>query len=165
MLSVQIGDVRTFMHRFLLTDTFDGFRLTEAEIVREYTFSLKGGVPFGYYGEDEVEIPDVAEGENLPYGYLREMISEQIKGQRKPLSCRFVLSLPREGSDAGMVMDAPGTEAVKEFLLRIDYDARGLRLTTGINYLTFTPQRDAALLWDDWVQDFLKELQVDWTVL
>jgi len=154
MLALQVIDVKEFMNLLLTTDTFDGYLLEEALLVREYTFSLDGRLSEGYYSEEEREAQGLTGCRFLPYAKFRPLLLEQIKGKRAPRRMKLVLAVPPHLLPE---VSFGNTEAVDEFLLQILYDENGLFLRSGISYRTFSTDRSAEKQWEEEVLAFFKD--------
>ncbi|MCI8585577.1 MAG: hypothetical protein HFI92_06715, partial [Lachnospiraceae bacterium] len=56
MTALQIADIRSFMHKLLLTETFDRFLLLEGSITTFGTFRIDGTLQKSYYTQEEQEL-------------------------------------------------------------------------------------------------------------
>ena len=56
MIALQFADIKTFMHKLLLTETFDRFLFLEASITTFNTFHIDGTLQKSYYTQEEQEL-------------------------------------------------------------------------------------------------------------
>ena len=55
MIALQIADIKQFMQKLLLTDSFDRFYLLEGTVTTFNTFRLDGTLQKSYYTQEEQE--------------------------------------------------------------------------------------------------------------
>ena len=91
MTALQIADIKSFMKKFLLTDSFDRFLLLEGAVTTFNTFRVDGTLQKSYYTQEEQEL--LAERSLSLWGEVRPFCLELIKGKRTPLSFRFTFQL------------------------------------------------------------------------
>ena len=139
MEAFQIDDVRGFMGHMLQKDTFDDFLLCEAAEAR----SSEGG--FSSYGD------------------LRPLCFEAVRGKHTPGYMKFVFgatnSLRREIL-SGQDVDP---EDVTGFYINAMFRDGQLTTTTGTSMRTFTMDKTAETLWDQWFRNFLKRVKISYT--
>ena len=56
MIALKIADIKTFMHKLLLAETFDRFLLLEGNITTFNTFHIDGSLQKSYYNQEEQEL-------------------------------------------------------------------------------------------------------------
>ena len=61
MLALQITEVKPFMNKLFLGDTFDGFQLSEAVFVTFNTFHIDGSLQKEYYSSEELEMQQLSQ--------------------------------------------------------------------------------------------------------
>lgn len=147
MIALALTEVRSFMNTLLMKDTFDRFFLEEAFIKKEYTVSIEG------------RTSDLSP--YLPYGKMRPILMEHMKGEKVPDLLRITLEYPATAQMVARLTGGDDTQTkIKEFLMRIEFDAHGLRLVTGVSYETFSMEKDLEKAWDESVKRFLNEEDV-----
>ena len=85
MRSYQIQDIRDFMKKLLLGETFDTFLLSEASLTTFASFHIDGTFHPEFFGSDEAEQLTV---ENCGYPLwkrVRPLFFELTKGKNTPL--------------------------------------------------------------------------------
>ena len=139
------------MAHILTKDTFDKFLLSEVKILGKATLHLTGTPATGFFQEE----PD--ERGYVPYGLLRPICLEMIKGKKTPESFTFMFLLPtKELEDLLEETDStlqPFDVENLSFLVR--YKDGELTLTTGSAYKIFTMDKSMNAAWDLWVEKYL----------
>ena len=130
MKACRISDLKNFMNKLLLTDSFDYFLLEEGTIVTANTFQIDGHIQKDFYTKEEQE-----DGVLCPYGFsrwkdMRPFCFQLIKGKRTPLSFKFVLLLLPEHMER-ILTDGDFHDhgnLVKSFTLTVKYDGSHVTL-------------------------------------
>ena len=157
MIAVKCPEVKEFMNHLLRFDTFDDFELVEATVMKDYTVTLDGKLNREYYTEEERQERGLSEAQYIPYGDLRPVLFEHIKGKRTPLLMKLTLSMPKEKALGLLRGENFSQESqISQYLLQIRYDGNGLYVTTGVNYTTFSMEKNLEHEWDHYVPEFLK---------
>ena len=155
MIALQITSMKQFMNHFLVADTFDSFLLEEAVISTANTFTIDGHVNREFfYSEDTTpaEIPEFR-----PWGEIKGLCFDLIKGKRTPLFFRFVLHLLPTKATALLEKENCDVEPsqVKALVLNIRYDGSKAILTTGTAFHTFLLSKEPDAIWDKALQQYL----------
>lgn len=160
MLALQIADVKAFMKKLLLTDTFDRFLLFEGAVTTFNTFHIDGTLQKAYYAREEQEL--LADRALSLWGDVRPFCLELIKGTRTPLSFRFTFQLSASGTEKLLtrVGAAIPAEQVRGFLLNLKYDGQRLSCITGVSLSVFTPDKKLEYAWDDMVQKYFRRQEI-----
>jgi hypothetical protein len=164
LIGLQITNVKNFMNHLFVKETFDGFDLVEAVIMKEYTLTLEGKRNREQKeGEDVTRTEDQPsrESDYLSYGELRPFLLAHIRGKKTPQLIRMTLSLPAEKL-AERTEDAfePALSQIDRFLLNIRFDSQGLMLITGVSYRTFSMEKELEKVWDRYLRSFLLEQEI-----
>lgn len=157
MIALQIADIRSFMHKLLLTESFDRFLLLEGAVTTFSTFRIDGTLQKSYYSQEEQEL---LEDRTLSFwGEVRPFCLELIKGKRTPLSFRFTFRL--SASNTARLLAQTGVnlpaEQVRGLLMNLKYDGHALSCTTGTSLSVFIPDKKLDHAWDDMVQRFFRQ--------
>lgn len=156
MIALQIADIKQFMQKLLLTDSFDRFYLLEGTVTTFNTFRLDGTLQKSYYTQEEQE--QLAERSLSLWGEVRPFCLELIKGKKTPLSFRFTLQLSYPNTakllkQAGIPIPP---EQVRGLLMNLKYDGHTLLCTTGTSLAVFTMDKKLDHAWDDMVQRYFR---------
>lgn len=158
MLALEILSTKQFMNHLLAADAFDSFLLEEAVISTANTFTIDGHVNQDFAASD---------CEFRPWGELRGLCFDLIKGKRTPLFFRFVLHLMPE--KAAALLESRGCEVesseVRALVLNIRYDGSKTVLTTATAFHTFVPSKEPDRIWDKALCQFLEQKGIGYELL
>lgn len=157
MIALQIADIKSFMKKFLLTDSFDRFLLLEGTVTTFNTFRIDGTLQKSYYTQEEQEL--LTERSLSLWGEVRPFCLELIKGKKTPLSFRFTFRLSDSGTEklltqTGILLP---TEQVRGLLMNLKYDGHVLSCTTGTSLAVFTMDKKLDHAWDDMVRKYFRQ--------
>ncbi len=163
MIALQIQDIKIFMNKLLLAQTFDNFLLVEGNITTYNTFRIEGRVHKDFYTEDEIEEKGLENREFSLWKEVKPFCLELIKGKKTPLGFKFTFQLSKENTakllaSAGITSLLP--ENVSGLLLNIRYDNGSLNVITATNLNLFTLDKSLEHAWDDMVKRFLKQQEI-----
>lgn len=157
MIALQIADIKMFMKKLLLSDSFDRFWLLEGSITTFNTFHIDGTLQKSYYTAGEQE--QLGERSLSLWQEVRPFCLELIKGKKTPLSFRFTFQL--SASNTAKLLTRTGvripSEQVRGLLLNLRYDGHSLLCTTGTSVAVFTPDKKLDHAWDDMVQKYFHQ--------
>lgn len=160
MVAYQVTDIREFMAKLFLKETFDEFLLAEAVIVTGNTFSIDGHVKKEYYSQEEWE--ELEEKEIAKWKELRGTCFQLIKGKKTPCYLKLVFGMGRSGIEKLIAQSgisfSPGD--VEGFFLNVKYENQKLMLTSGVSMRLFTMDKSVERFWDSRVEGFLKHAEI-----
>lgn len=164
MIALELTNIKDFMNKLLLTDTFDHFLLQEASITGGATYLIDGHISQGYYTEEELEELHLEGLSILPYALLRGKCFDLLKGRKTPSSFKFIFLLsPSNLENTLHSLDTVFTpQDITGIFLNIRYQNQLLTLTTGISYAVFSTDRSLETDWDQLVQKFLSQKGIAW---
>ena len=161
MIALQITSLKIFMNQLLAGDTFDSFLLEEATISTAVTYTIDGHINKDFFSAEEQS------ESNLPYDFqpwseIKGLCFNLIKGKRTPLFFKFVFHLKPEKASELLTREHCSVElsAIKALVLTIRYDGTKAILTTGSAYHTFVMNKDADLIWDKALTQFLSNKEI-----
>ena len=166
MTALQVTSMKQFMNRLLASESFDIFLLEEAVISTANTFTIDGRINREFF-----QSPDQDTSEDLPefrpWGEMRNLCFDLIKGKRTPLFFRFTLQLMPEKADALLRQENCGVEPnqVKALALNIRYDGTRAVLTTATSLRTFLPSKEPDTIWDRALTKFLDREGISYETL
>ncbi len=156
MIALQITSMKQFMNHLLVADTFEPFLLEEAVISTANIFTIDGHINQDFYtaNDDTATEPPY---EFRPWGELKGLCFDLIKGKRTPLFFRFVLHLMPAKATALLEHEQCDIEPsqVKALALNIRYDGAKAVLTTGTAYHTFLLSKEPDVIWDRALRKYL----------
>jgi hypothetical protein len=163
MLVLKILDVKRCMNDILATELFDKFQLAEASIITKVSYVIDGHVTPDFFSEEEAEQEGIDAQGCMPYGFLRPLCFDMIKGKRTPRSFRFTFLLPR--AEIIRLLETEPALPIREtdvanLTMNVKYAEETLQVTTSCSMHTFLLDKSLELLWDRWVLDFYKKLEI-----
>ena len=159
MKAFQIADVKDFMKKTLLQDTFDPFRVSEVSITTAVTYAIDGILHPEFYSSDEANaLPN--DGETyISWKEVKPFCFFIIKGKKTPLNFKIVFLLSRENVQKLLDMNGItiGFEDVSGLYLNCQYEKDTLMCVTGTSLRFFTMDKSLDHAWDDMVTKFFKQ--------
>ena len=166
MTALQITSMKNFMHRLLVSESFDIFLLEEAVIGTANTFTIDGHVNKDFFQTEDdsntLEIPEFR-----PWNELKSLCFDLIKGKHTPLFFRFTLQLKPDLAAALLRKencDVP-PEQVKALALNIRYDGTKAVLTTATAYHSFLMSKEPDAIWDRALAKYLDKEGIAYEIL
>ena len=163
MIALQIQDIKNFMSKLLLTQTFDNFLLIEGSVTTYNTFYIDGRIHKDFFTEEELEERALNTRTFSLWKEVRPFCLELKKKKKTPLGFKFVFQLSRENT--AKLLTASGItsllpENVTGLLLNIRYDGGNLSCITATNLNLFTLDKSVEHAWDDMLKRFLKQQEI-----
>lgn len=160
MFACTVSDVRDFMEKLFLKDTFDGFQLMEAVIVTSNTFVIDGHIREEYYTKEEWE--ELAEKKISRWGSLRPLCFQMIKGKKTPESMKLVLRMADSGVEkllekSGLPFQVTDVEGL---FFNVRYENQKLMLTSGVSMRLFTMDKSLERFWEQKLEGYLKQAEI-----
>lgn len=110
-------------------------------------YVIDGHINKDFYQEEELSaFPGHADF--IPYGEVRNTLFSLIKGKRTPLAFQVVLQLSPKNC-ALLFPEGIHTHLIKNLLLHIRFDGSKARITSGISYTSFSPDKGPEAIWDE----------------
>ncbi len=163
MVALQIQDIKNFMSRLLLSQTFDQFLLVEGNVVTYNTFRIEGRLHKDFFSKEEIEEHQMDERDFSLWKEVRPFCLELIKGKKTPLSFKFTFQLSKENTAkllASSMITSILPEQISGLLLNVRYDNGTLQVITATNLSIFTLDKTLEYAWDDMVKRFLKQQEI-----
>lgn len=162
MTSFQILDIKGFMSRLLLKDTFDHFLTVEADITTFASFSIDGRLKKDYFTQEELE---ASGGSQTPFAFwsqVRPFCLDLIKGKRTPLGFKIVFALSPSNTEKLLSQSAASLNLsdVEGLFLNLRYDGQRLSCITGTSLNLFTLDKSLERTWDEMVEKFFKKIEI-----
>lgn len=162
MVALSITEVKEFMSKLLLSETFDSFQFIEGEIMTFATFTMDGYLQKEFFNDNE--LPD---REYILWKDVREYCFSLIKGKRTPLKFKFVFGLSETNIEKLIQQQDLDfeTEDIRGLYINIKYDGQNLQCVTGTAMHLFTMDKSLEQAWDAMVQKFLTQKEIAYEVL
>lgn len=160
MLALQISNMKDFMSKLFLKDTFDSFYLVESTIITANTLSIDGRIKKEYFTSEENE-----ERQHAKYStweVLRPFCFQFIKGKKTPLAIKLIFCLTPAQSDellkeSGLPFQS---EDIEGLFFNIRYENSNAIFTTGISMKTFSLDKSLEQFWDQSMIKFIKNAHI-----
>ena len=159
MKAFELTEQKEFMNRLLCSPLFDNFLLSEAAIHSAVSYEVDGHIHADFYSSEELEAQQLEGLSFLPFGRLRPIFLELIRGKHAPSYFKFVLQLSpgnQEKTVAASGTSIPSSDITAVYL-NILYQNETMRMTTGVSYRTFIPDKSFEKEWDRYAENFLKK--------
>ena len=163
MVALQIQDIKNFMSKLLLSQTFDNFHIVEGTVTTFNTFRIEGRIHKDFFTAEELEEQALENREFSLWKEVKPFCLELIKGKKTPLSFKFTFQLSKENTakllvSSGITSIQP--ENISGLLLNIRFDNGALCVITAANLNLFTLDKSLEHAWDDMVKRFLKQQEI-----
>lgn len=163
MIALHITDIKKMMQTLLHSASFDSFSMQEVSVTKDISLFLEGRLHSDYYTSEDLEdSPELSGREFAPWGQYRELLSDFIKGDKSPLTFKFVLQAPE--SYMQKLLTSPDFTAdpsfVKSLILTFRYENGTLTCLTGTAFTTFVPDKSLDQLWDRAIRKSLDNMQI-----
>lgn len=160
MFACTVSDVRDFMEKLFLRNTFDGFQLVEAVITASNRFVVDGHIREEYYTKEEWE--ELAEKQISRWSSLRPLCFQMIKGKKTPDSMKLVFRMAEGGTEkllekSGLSFQLSDVEGL---FFNVLYEKGELKLTSGVSMKLFTMDKSLERFWEQRLEGFLKQSEI-----
>jgi len=163
MIALNIEDMKGFVSKLLVHETFDKFYVGES-IVRTFAdFKMGGSLNKDYYASDEQEL---LEGRTLClWSEVRPFAYSLIRGHKLPVAFQFIFQLSEKNQQWLLARNtsAVSPEDVKGLYMNIRYEKGRLQCVTGVSLKTFIPDKTVERLWDETVRQFFRQNGIAFT--
>lgn len=162
MILLSISEVKEFMSKLLLSETFDSFLFIEGEIVTFNTFAMNGRLQKDFYDKDMIP-----ERNYSLWKEVREYCFSLIRGKRTPLRFKFVFGLSEPNIEKLLIQQSLSftPQDVQGLYLNISYDGTSLKCVTGTSMNLFTMDKSLEDAWDKMVQKFFTQKEIGFEVM
>lgn len=162
MHAYKILDVKDFMSKLLIGETFDSFSVIEATITTFSTFSIDGKLYPDFFDTDAQTAMKENHKVYASWKELRPHCYSVIRGKRTPLAFKIVFQLPyRQMEKVLQNSRVPfSTDMVNGLFLNLQFRNKELYCTTGTSLKTFSPDKSLEQLWDSMIPGFLRRHQI-----
>lgn len=159
MLALKIIDIKDFMNKLLIQDTFDQFEMIESSITTFNTFSIDGKLHTDFFDSDYQNSLKEANCNYSLWKDLKPYCFSIIRGKRTPVQFKFIFQLPSRQTAAFLFQQncSISPDSVGGLFLNIHYKNKELYCTTGIGFRTFVADSSVKIIWDSYVSSFLRK--------
>ncbi|KAB1440420.1 DUF5721 family protein [Candidatus Galacturonibacter soehngenii] len=167
MIALKIIDVKDFMSKLLISDTFHRFMLSEATINTYNSFTIDGHINKEYYSKEELEEKNLLEQSMSYWETIQPYCFGLIKGKKTPLGFKIVFLLSPSNVEKllNQTNIGLGVNDINGLFLNIKYNNNEVHCTTGTSLKLFTLDKSLENEWDMMVQKFLKSNEIAFEVI
>ncbi len=156
MIVFSIDEIKIFMAKLLVKDTFDQFWVEEAHILTASVMDLRGKRNQEWYDSEESGLP-----EWMYWSEVKNIVFEYIKGSRTPQVMKITLKAsPQIAAD--LLKDSGVWQQYEKEMpglaLQIRFDAGELQIVTGIAHQMFSMDKSVEQAWDEAVKGFIRQI-------
>lgn len=162
MRSYQIQDIRDFMKKLLIAETFDTFLLSEASITTYAAFHIDGTFHPEYLGSDAAEALTTEQCGYTLWKRIRPFFFELTKGKNTPLNFHLVFRLAPHNVEHLLRQSGVSfhSEDVDGLFLNIHYDGTHLNCVSGTSLRIFSLDKSLEHAWDSMLEKFFKQKEI-----
>lgn len=175
MRLTKITNVKHFMNKLLIENSFDSFLISEATIKTFASFVIDGHINEGFYSSDELsEMKSEASSEGrifserlLRWSQVKPHVLNLIKGKKTPSYFKFSFYLAEENinkllssSDTSIT-----TNDIDGLSLIVKFSEDELTLTSSVSLKIFSLDKSLDKVWDDMVIKFISSLDALYEVM
>lgn len=161
MIALKIPNIKNFMNKLLVTETFDDFLLVEASITTFSSFFIDGHIQKDFFDNPP------SENEFIAFDRIRPIAFDLMKGKRTPLQFKFVFHVSPERCTS--ILDSQDSlsyrQEMKSLVLTVKYDGHELTCITATAFHTFVPDKTMDTLWDQSLKTFFTEELIEFETL
>lgn len=162
MLSLMIKDLKQFMNKLLISDTFDNMCLSEAYICTGCSFTIDGKLNTQFYSKDELAaMPSVRYSS---WKNIKPFAFSIIKGKKVPELLKITFVLP-ENTVAELIHEHDlnfDPDCVNGLFLNIRYQDGSAAMTTASSLSTFTLDRSLDEAFEKYIIKFLSDADISY---
>lgn len=161
MQSFQIQDLKDFMKKLLILDTFDTFLVSEVTVTTFATFHVDGSFHTDYFSDQNRDTSGRADGYAL-WKRVRPFFWELIKGKNTPLSFQIVFRLAPHNVESLIRQSGLSIQPsdVDGLFLNMRYDGSSLNCISGASLRIFTLDKSLEHAWDEMLRRFFKKKEI-----
>lgn len=160
MISLNVLDVKSFMSSILVHTVFDNFLLIDLDIATFNNFHISGFLNKTFYTEEEKEV--IGEREYSKWGELKPIAFSLIRGNKTPLSFKFVFLLSQSNTEKIRTRSSINltVEEMGGLFLNVKFENGILNIITGTSMKKFTLDKTLENEWDLDVKKFLSHYEI-----
>lgn len=160
MISLKILETKSFMEKIFLSEVFDEFLVSSADIRTITDFKITCTINQKYLNSDEIELLN-----NRKIVLWKEIKSQAfsiIKGNKTPLEMKIIFSLSEEKITKLLSSNETSitTENINGLFLNILYNNNELNCITGTSLNVFSMDKSLDNIWDESIKKFFKKNEI-----
>ena len=166
MIALKINDIKNFMGRLLIRESFDTFLLERLQVLTASELVLSGKRNKKWYDSDsweQMEQNSWGDCYYMQWKELKSTVFHYIKGSQSPELMKISFKAAQSQVMSWLV-DSGVIETYRtlkpDLFLQLRYEKGQLQLVTGIAFSQFQMDRTVEQAWDEAVRQFLRREQI-----
>lgn len=155
MISLKIKDVKNFMSRLLIGNTFDFLLVSEVSLTTFNTFNINGHINKNFYNEEELN--ELKDKEFSSWTQIKPICYNLIKGTKTPDKFKITFCLSR--NEYPTILGKSGADLTSDNIsglyIHFIYENNVLSAITATSLTIFTMDKTLDKYWDDQIKSFL----------
>lgn len=167
MKAFKILEVKDFMSKLLLKNTFDHFQLSELSLTTNITYTIDGSLHPDFFDADDAESLKAQGKTQITWDEVRPFCFSLIKGKRTPLHFKIVFQISRDEVQQ-LLADSKlnlSTDDIFGLYLNCQFDGTSLTCVTGTSLRFFTMDKTLDYVWDDFITQFFKKANISFELV
>ena len=162
MKAFKIPEVKDFMSKLLLKNTFDRFCLFELSLTTNITYTIDGSLHPDFYDTAEAELIKTRKQSHITWDEVRPFCFSLIKGKQTPLYFKIVFQLNKDSVNHLLAKHRLSLKEDDIFglYLNCQFDGTFLTCVTGTSLRYFTMDKSLDYIWDDIITEFFRKQQI-----
>lgn len=162
MTAFQIHDIKDFMTKLLIKETFDKFCLTELSITTSITYSIDGRLHPEFFNTEEARKLHEDGQQYTKWQDVKPFCYSIIKGKQTPLNFKIIFMLSPPNTEllvkkSGLPISG---EDIFGLYLNCQFDNGQLTCVTGTSLRFFTLDKSLDYAWDTMVRNYLIQQEI-----
>lgn len=161
MLALKITDIKGFMSKLLIKDTFHSFYLSEATISTFSTLNIDGKINKSFFTDEELEGLC-----GRQYSYWKEIqpyCFNFVKGTKTPTSMKIIYALPP--AEISNLLEASRLNYtladIEGLFINFKYFDSAITCVTGTSVRIFSMDKSLDEAFDQYIKQYLLSHEID----
>lgn len=155
MIAIKINDVKNFIQKLLLDNTFDLFLVGDIEINSYTNFSISGRLNSDFI----INSKDDLNEEFIYWRDIKPTINAILKNEKAPSKIKLIFSIPHHKYNDLCTSLNIGLSPndIGGLYLNVTFENNAVSIITGATINTFTMDKSLDQCWDKYCQHFLSK--------
>lgn len=162
MTAFQIQDIKDFMTKLLIKETFDSFYLSELSVTTSITYTIDGRLHPEFFNTEDARQLHESGQQHCQWRDVKAFCFSVIKGKQTPLHFKIVFMLSPQNTEQLLKKNGLPISAKDIFglYLNCQFDNNELTCVTGTSLRFFTLDKSLDHAWDALVRNYLKQQEI-----
>lgn len=169
MIAIQIIDIKNFMAKLLLQDTFDAFLLQQVRVLTASELILNGRRSREWYDQEQWQaLGELSDAEMMSWKELKNTVFQYIKGKQAPQRMWIDFRVSALQAES-FLADSGSYSKYRQYLpalhLQVRYEEAVLRLVTAVSFSEFVMDKSIEQAWDEAICQYLGQMKIVFDLL